>query len=556
MADVIDFTPDPPVQAAPDAGGTQMETTTVAPVSFTPDSAKIDFTPAPNYLPSASMPAPEHFPEDYALDALDTGARAVGGYLGETGRNLLDVASEQAGEVAGAVRGAPPSYEESQRELETTPEQIAANARGEHIPTPTEETISQEPGLEQVFTRGARSLLQMSPQLAAVAALEAVGVPAPVGAAAVFGSTENGFDAKQAALAAAIPYVGKQTGAIVERLAGKLGISSEAALGLFNKAGGAAGATAFLGTFQAAEIADLPPEKRKAAVIDAVANDVAMLPLSAMGGGEAEGDRLKAEVEGDEKGSSPDTTSPGNAPPGANAGPGGGLETATPGKTRPLATIGEAAGGSLDALQARLSAEEGAAKTAVPESGTPPRLLGRELAEEARRQASALPQESAEREAAPVLEPPESVEEQKARRAQAAGGSAAGARPRDRDGVEPAQAAPADSGSAAENWAARRLRGAQTSTVRMGGRLMRSRARRCIEAWAAATASPDRKWRGSFGSDWPQRSDLGASCGRDRSRRAGMDPETSRPVVLAPRSHFEARPGLGEADTFTALVDE
>ena len=124
----------------------------------------------------------------------------------------------------------------------------------------------------RIVERGSQGLVESAPKLAAVAGLQAAGVPAPVSAAAVFGTTEQGFDLKQALIAAALPMLGKYTGSLTEAIAAKAGVSSEAALQALNKMGGAAGAASLIGAGQLQEIMKLPPEKRKDALIEAAAN--------------------------------------------------------------------------------------------------------------------------------------------------------------------------------------------------------------------------------------------------------------------------------------------
>src|ERR1022692_67041 len=124
------------------------------------------------------------------------------------------------------------------------PTSIRALVAAQPLPAETE-SESLPPAL-QLMDAVPRGLIKMTPQLAAVAGFEALGVPAPISAGAVFGTTENGFDAKQAAIAAAIPYVSKYSGAITAKLAEKFGISSEQALKIYTASGGAAGATTFI----------------------------------------------------------------------------------------------------------------------------------------------------------------------------------------------------------------------------------------------------------------------------------------------------------------------
>lgn len=117
-------------------------------------------------------------------------------------------------------------------------EQPAYLARAETPGIPKSVALAQK-----VISSG----IEMAPKLAMVTAGQAVGVPAPVAAGAIFGFDDEGkFSPKQAAIAAALPIVGKWGGAISEGITSKAGVTSETALGLVKAGGGYASANALL----------------------------------------------------------------------------------------------------------------------------------------------------------------------------------------------------------------------------------------------------------------------------------------------------------------------
>src|SRR6267142_6075939 len=159
-------------------------------------------------------------------------------------------------------------------------ENIQALSQGERLPATDLRTL---PRPLEITGRAAQGLLETAPRMAAITALQAGGVPAPIGAAAVFGPTEEGFSVKQAAIAAALPFVGKYSGAMVESLAGKLGVTHDVALNIFNKLGGATGAAALLKGVDESEISKLPAEQRDKARIESWANIAGQSALGMLG---------------------------------------------------------------------------------------------------------------------------------------------------------------------------------------------------------------------------------------------------------------------------------
>lgn len=147
---------------------------------------------------------------------------------------------------------------------------------------PIEEGTLSLPRGQRIFSTAGQGLIETTPRLAAAAALSPIISPAG-GAAVAFGSQPEGFDPKQAAIAAALPYVGKYFGQFTEALAGKLGISNQAAKTVINKLGGATGAAAYLKTIDESEIAKLPKDQQDEARINSWAGVASQAVLGMMG---------------------------------------------------------------------------------------------------------------------------------------------------------------------------------------------------------------------------------------------------------------------------------
>lgn len=163
------------------------------------------------------------------------------------------------------------------------PQNIEALMTGQPMPAEYQRRVLPPP-LRQVQA-GAQGLVETTPRLAAVTGMQAVGIPAPVGAAIAFGLTEEGFDLKQAAIAAALPVVGKWTGSLTDTLVIKLGLRNPEARAIIERLGGVAGATAVLTADQWAQISQLPEEQQKDAWADAVGSITGMAVLGAVAQG-------------------------------------------------------------------------------------------------------------------------------------------------------------------------------------------------------------------------------------------------------------------------------
>jgi hypothetical protein len=128
----------------------------------------------------------------------------------------------------------------------------------------------------------AQGIVKSLPQLALTAAGgEVIGTPAA--AAAVFGSTPQGFDPKAAAIAAALPFAGKYSGEIAGAIAKQFGVESSTALNWIKGAAGTAGPAAGLIAEQETEISKLPKDQQHEARINMWANIAGQLALGPMG---------------------------------------------------------------------------------------------------------------------------------------------------------------------------------------------------------------------------------------------------------------------------------
>lgn len=189
--------------------------------------------------------------------------------IGKFSRAAGDVAKRMAGAYAFEATGQP---EEQLRQF-TDPD-------GQ---TPLDEGMRALSLPGRVLSKAAYGLVETAPQLGMMAATEGVGVPAPLAAAGLFGSTPTGFDPRQAAIAAALPFVGGAAGDVVAKVAQKFGLEAGQAMNVLKGLGGMAGAAGVLGADQVARIQDLPPEQRKDAYVDAISTIVGQSLLGPSG---------------------------------------------------------------------------------------------------------------------------------------------------------------------------------------------------------------------------------------------------------------------------------
>lgn len=141
----------------------------------------------------------------------------------------------------------------------------------------------------QIVGAASQGLIETAPKMAAVGAAQAIGVPAPIAAGGIFGLSPEGFDPKQAAIAAALPFVGKYSGEIAGAIAKRFGVDNTTAINWIKGISGTAGPAAALVAQQEAEIRQqersgkLPPEQAKQARIDMWANIAGQVALGPMG---------------------------------------------------------------------------------------------------------------------------------------------------------------------------------------------------------------------------------------------------------------------------------
>lgn len=183
------------------------------------------------------------------------------------------------------------------------PSNLEAYVQGE--PLPAERQIKDLPTPLRIPAEASRGFVEGAPQVAAVAGLEFAGVPAFVSAPAIFGSTPEGFDVKNAAVAAALPFVGRYSGELTGALARKLGVTTSQAETLWKYLGGTGGAATALAGLNLYEINKLPPEQRHEAMINGVASVFAQMAVGPIGVkravpglGEQAGELLGQEVAG------------------------------------------------------------------------------------------------------------------------------------------------------------------------------------------------------------------------------------------------------------------
>ena len=178
------------------------------------------------------------------------------------------------------ARGEMPKHEWVPEE-ENPPRNVEAVIAGEEMPAVYQ--MRTRPAAEQVVAGAGRGLVETAPQMAGVAAATYAGVPPWVSAPVIFGTTEHGFDVEQAAIAAALPFVGRYSGELTGLLAKKLGVTTVQAANIWKGLGGTFGAAGILAALQAPEIMSLPPEQRRQALLDAVANVAGQMAMGPVG---------------------------------------------------------------------------------------------------------------------------------------------------------------------------------------------------------------------------------------------------------------------------------
>ncbi len=143
--------------------------------------------------------------------------------------------------------------------------------------SPYEEGRQSLPVVERAAAGLGPGLIGSAPQLAATM------VAGPVGAA-TFGFNKEGFDPVQAVTAMIAPMAGKFLGNVAAKVAVKAGISSDQAMALIDRVGGAAGVAGIMSAPSVAQIASMEPgEARDQAIEDTAANALLMGVLGGSG---------------------------------------------------------------------------------------------------------------------------------------------------------------------------------------------------------------------------------------------------------------------------------
>lgn len=208
------------------------------------------------------------------------GIKTAGTVLDTAGKALKDVVGAYAFEAIG-------DPESQAKQLGITNEQLGKLGFKDLEPEtgvkPLEQGMQTLPTPLRLPSEAAYGLVETAPRLAAVTAAQALGVPTPVAAGAIFGTTSQGFDPKQAAIAAALPFVGKYSGELSGVIAKRFGVSNEAALNAIKGAGATVGPSAPLIVEGEREIANLPEDQKKSARIELYSNILGQSALGLMG---------------------------------------------------------------------------------------------------------------------------------------------------------------------------------------------------------------------------------------------------------------------------------
>src|ERR1019366_3923083 len=99
---------------------------------------------------------------------------------------------------------------------------------------------------------------------------------------AVWGLTDEGFDAKTAATMYALPWVKNYTGAIAETVASKMGIQNELAKQVVNRVAGGTAMAGLLTADQIDELRKLSPEERAKKAPETIGNALAMFAMGTL----------------------------------------------------------------------------------------------------------------------------------------------------------------------------------------------------------------------------------------------------------------------------------
>lgn len=228
---------------------------------------------------------------DASMEALGEAAPALGA-VGQAsalgGKTLLAAMADLASALPG---GNEPALEN-----------LRAYAENPEGPLPVEEGLAEMRGVGSVPTKAAAGLIRAVPAIGTSMVLGAAGVPAPLAAALPLAADESGTPSPEgAAVGAMLPGVSaageravvaglsrlpmKEVAVVLSRdplrIKGKviqkfgpLNLSDDTFRSWLEKGGGAVAANAFLLATQAPGIAELPPEERQEAVLDAIAANI------------------------------------------------------------------------------------------------------------------------------------------------------------------------------------------------------------------------------------------------------------------------------------------
>jgi hypothetical protein len=210
-----------------------------------------------------------------ASEGLKLGAKIAG----KVGKEALHTAAAEAFNLIGDPVSAA-------QERGTPLNVLKAYAPGQFIEelppgqTPFQRGLAESSKPVRVLGNIAQGTIESVPKMAAVAGAQALGVPMPIGAGLIFGATEEGFDPKAAAVAAALPFIGKYGGELPGLIAKKLGARSTDVINTIKQLGGMGAVAGAVGLSELEAINQLPEDQRLEAMASAIGG---MLILGPMG---------------------------------------------------------------------------------------------------------------------------------------------------------------------------------------------------------------------------------------------------------------------------------
>src|ERR1017187_725366 len=207
-----------------------------------------------------------------------SGAEAVGGQISDTGKWLGDAylaMDSGRNPMAGietltqpVARAAGYQLGEAGKALWRPVGELAGESDWDEL-------TKQYPNLMAV-PKVVKGMVESAPKMAAQSLL------GPEIGPAVWGLTEDGFDAKTAATMYALPWVKNYTGAIAENVASKMGIKSELAKQVVNRVAGGTAMAGLLTADQIDELRKLSPEERSKKAPETIGNALAMFAMGTL----------------------------------------------------------------------------------------------------------------------------------------------------------------------------------------------------------------------------------------------------------------------------------